>query len=227
MLYGDVLWMMGVTITNLGYGDFTPSNYISRIIISILSLLGILQTALIVGVLSETLVIPPDEKRILASVDRQKANQIRRHAAAKLIQSTWQKYRFQRTTVDQNNTTKNKPCTITNRLRTSIFKVRESRSLNRRFVDALWQWRRVKTSTDSVGQSLQKEFLIDDTAITTAYISRKLDQLERLVRRGSHEIHLEREREIRARWLRAGRYAIQNITKPKTRNTNVFTITDS
>ena len=41
MLYGDVLWMMGVTITNLGYGDFTPSNYISRIIISILSLLGI------------------------------------------------------------------------------------------------------------------------------------------------------------------------------------------
>ena len=45
----------------------------------------------------------------------------------------------------------------------SIFKVRESRSLNRRFVDALWQWRRVKTSTDSVGQSLQKEFLIDDT----------------------------------------------------------------
>ena len=40
MQYGDVLWMMGVTITNLGYGDFTPSNYISRIIISILSLLG-------------------------------------------------------------------------------------------------------------------------------------------------------------------------------------------
>ena len=32
---------------------------------------GILQTALIVGVLSETLIIPPDEKRILASVDRQ------------------------------------------------------------------------------------------------------------------------------------------------------------
>ena len=45
----------------------------------------------------------------------------------------------------------------------SIFKARETRTLNRRFVDALWQWRRVKTSTDSVGQSLQKEFLIDDT----------------------------------------------------------------
>ena len=45
-----------------------------RVIISLLSLLGIFQTALIVGVLSETLVIPPDEKRILASVEKQSKN---------------------------------------------------------------------------------------------------------------------------------------------------------
>ena len=32
---------------------------------------GILQMALLVGVISEALVLPPDEKRILASVDRQ------------------------------------------------------------------------------------------------------------------------------------------------------------
>ena len=25
-LLKDVIWMMGVTITNLGYGDFTPRN---------------------------------------------------------------------------------------------------------------------------------------------------------------------------------------------------------
>ena len=30
MSYGDVVWMIGVTITNLGYGDFTPKFYISR-----------------------------------------------------------------------------------------------------------------------------------------------------------------------------------------------------
>ena len=45
------------------------------------------------------------------------------------------------------------------------FRVRDSRQCNRKYVDALWQWRRVKTSTDSVGQSLQKEFLIDDTGL--------------------------------------------------------------
>ena len=45
---------------------------VSRFMIAMLSLLGIFQTALIVGVLSETLVIPPDEKRILASVEKQR-----------------------------------------------------------------------------------------------------------------------------------------------------------
>ena len=36
-----------------------------------------------------------------------------------------------------------------------------------------------------MGQSLEKEFLVDDTAITTTYISRKLDALEKMVRKGS------------------------------------------
>jgi len=155
MLYKDVVWMIGVTITNLGFGDFTPSSLVSRCMICMLSLFGIFQTALIVGVLSEALVIPPDEKRILASVEKQRADQIRRHAAAKLIQATWRQHR-----------------------------IRDGRNYNRGFINALWQWRKVKTSTDTVGQSLEKEFLVDDTAITTTYISRKLDALEKFVRKG-------------------------------------------
>jgi len=100
MQYKDVVWMMGVTITNLGFGDFTPSSSVSRFMIAMLSLLGIFQTALIVGVLSETLVIPPDEKRILASVEKQRADQIRRHAAAKLIQATWRRFQFNKTSIE-------------------------------------------------------------------------------------------------------------------------------
>ena len=72
MEYVDTVWLMGVTITNLGFGDFTPSFWLSRIIVSMSSLFGIFQTALIVGVLSEALVIPPDEKRILASIEKQR-----------------------------------------------------------------------------------------------------------------------------------------------------------
>ena len=67
--------------------------------------------------------------------------------------------------------------------RFSLFRIASGRGVYKAYVDALWQWRRVKTSTDTVGQSLEKEFLVDDTAITTTHISRKLDSLENLVRR--------------------------------------------
>jgi len=61
---------MVVTITNLGYGDFTPSYWISRSIIAFMSVFGIFQTALIVGVLrtvfsfSRTILIPYDMAHI-------------------------------------------------------------------------------------------------------------------------------------------------------------------
>ena len=90
----DVIWMMSVTITNLGFGDFTPSNWISRLLVSTLALFGIFQTALIVGVLSEALVIPPEEKRILASLEKQRLEKIRRNTAASLIQWAWRVYVF-------------------------------------------------------------------------------------------------------------------------------------
>ena len=68
-------------------------------------------------------------------------------------------------------------------------------------------------------------------AITTAYISRKLDQLERLVRRGSQEtFQMEREREIRQKWIRAGRFALNSITKRHnslTKQQNIFTISEN
>ena len=86
--------MMSVTITNLGFGDFTPSNWISRLLVSTLALFGIFQTALIVGVLSEALVIPPEEKRILASLEKQRLEKIRRNTAASLIQWAWRVYVF-------------------------------------------------------------------------------------------------------------------------------------
>ena len=38
--------------------------------------------------------INKDEKRILAAVEQQRADQIRRQAAAKLIQASWRQYHF-------------------------------------------------------------------------------------------------------------------------------------
>ena len=75
------------------------------------------------------------------------------------------------------------------RRRLTLFKnltrLRENHVLDRDFSDALWQWRQIKRSTEDVDNSLDKEFRADDTAITTSHISRKLDSLENLVRRGT------------------------------------------
>ena len=129
MQYKDVAWIMGVTITNLGFGDFTPSFWLSRTIgfirqitqsfepwnsptnewtvvwpsgepflnvrkVCLSSLFGIFQTALIVGVLSEALIIPPEEKRILALIEKQRLDKIRQNAAASLIQWSWRVYKY-------------------------------------------------------------------------------------------------------------------------------------
>ena len=45
-------------------------------------------------------------------------------------------------------------------------------------------WTIEKQETVSVHQALNKEFLVDDTAIATHQISNKLDQLEKLVKKG-------------------------------------------
>ena len=58
------------------------------------------------------------------------------------------------------------------------------RAYTNRFADALWRWRKVKTQTDTVGTSIEKEFLAENTQLTTNLISRKLDELEKIVKQG-------------------------------------------
>ena len=53
---------------------------------------------LIVGVLSEALVIPVDEKRLLGIMEKMRLDKIHRHAAARVIQTIWRLYNFRRMT---------------------------------------------------------------------------------------------------------------------------------
>ena len=61
--------------------------------------------------------------------------------------------------------------------------IRDGRNYSNGYLNALWQWRKVKTATDSVVQSLEKQFLIDDTAINTSLLTTRLDNLEKLLRK--------------------------------------------
>ena len=52
--------------------------------------------------------------------------------------------------------------------------------------------------------------------------------MERLVRRGSQEtFELEKEREIRQKWIRAGRFALNSISKRRSSSRRVFTISEN
>ena len=186
-MYIDVVWMMSVTITNLGFGDFTPSFWLSRVIVSTLSLFGIFQTALIVGVLSDALVIPPEEKRILASLEKQRLEKIRRNTAASLIQWAWRVYVFdQSQQMDCYDRAINNEVTFRNLKRALGKKYKNLKDGNIvmiKYADALWQWRQVKTQTETVDQAIDREFQVDDTAVATRQITSKLDQLEKMVKR--------------------------------------------
>ncbi|CBY36473.1 unnamed protein product [Oikopleura dioica] len=175
----------GVTLTNLGYGDFTPYFGLSRLIISILSLSGIVLTALIVGVLSEALQIPTEEKRVLVSMEHQRSDKIRQHAAAQLIQSCWKQFRFDVELQNKRMSIGNiHDHSFTDKLKFRYNSMFHKRNLTQKFADSLWRWRKIKAQTDQLRASMEKEFIQENTALETRFISQKLDELEKIVKIG-------------------------------------------
>ena len=110
--------------------------------------------------LSDTLLVGPDEKRIMASVEKTRANHLRRCAAAKLIQCSWRQYHFKRLLMIAEQKHSDSNASGKKQRRLTLFKhlhrLRESHVLERDFSEALWQWRQVKHSTNNVDNSLGK-----------------------------------------------------------------------
>jgi len=66
-----MVWLVVVSITNLGFGDIVPISAGGRVFVGTASILGTLLTALMIGVMRDWLDIPENEKRILSAVKRQ------------------------------------------------------------------------------------------------------------------------------------------------------------
>ena len=86
--------------------------------------------------------------------------------------------RFMRSTLNKRSSSRSP-----RRSSVSAALIRDGRNYSNGYLNALWQWRKVKTATDSVVQSLEKQFLIDDTAINTSLLTTRLDNLEKLLRK--------------------------------------------
>lgn len=91
--YRESLWLLVVTSTNLGYGDVLASSLYSKFFLAWTSVFGVALCGLLVGILSEILVLPPTENRILSFVTKNKILELRKASAACLIQAYWRRYR--------------------------------------------------------------------------------------------------------------------------------------
>ena len=77
------------------------------------------------------------------------------------------------------------------------------------YQEALWNFREINSQVQHAEHS--KEFQVDDTAITSEFISRKLDQIEKIVRKG--QTFGGDPNAARTKWLTAGRGTLSGKKK--------------
>lgn len=63
--------MLVITMTTVGFGDFTPSTLLGRLAVGFASMIGIFLMALFISLVNEALMLKRREKRILAYVENQ------------------------------------------------------------------------------------------------------------------------------------------------------------
>ena len=197
------LWLSMVTSTNLGFGDFLVGNYISKIILMICSIVGIMEMALLVNYVSDFMSIPPDEKRILGFYNKHEKVRELRIAAANLIKARFKLYKYKCKVSDcfaarmELDTTdsytssgrdaeagrasvldKKRAKKGHNFERTFKRTLNDSRKYEITYQDYYRAWLKVKADAEAIQHQLSKGFLVDDTAIAATYITRKLEDLE-------------------------------------------------
>jgi len=169
--YLDCVWMISVTLPNLGFGDFTPQFWLSRLIVAMLGVIGVLQTALIVNAITKYLSLTHEENKIMHFVDRHNINGQFENAAANLIQVRWRQYVYEKSLKDPFSHLKQGCCNDIERLNTR-------RHLRFSFKRAYRSWRRVKEAKRICDHIFASEFLTDSPEIVRQYI---LNHLEKII----------------------------------------------
>jgi len=169
--YLDCVWMISVTLPNLGFGDFTPQFWLSRLIVAMLGVIGVLQTALIVNAITKYLSLTHEENKIMHFVDRHNINGQFENAAANLIQVRWRQYVYEKSLKDPFSHLKQGCCNDIERFNTR-------RHLRFSFKRAYRSWRRVKEAKRICDHVFASEFLTDSPEIVRQYI---LSHLEKII----------------------------------------------
>ena len=92
--YANVVWMIAMTMTTVGFGDMSPLTPLGRIVAAICAIWGVLILAVMVGVLTHILSLDSSETQSLLILKKlQSRERIKQAAGAYLRVSLWRVYK--------------------------------------------------------------------------------------------------------------------------------------
>ena len=83
--YGESLWLMAVTMTTVGYGDFVPSSFSARLLALLGAFAGIILTAITISIVHSHLALSYQQAYAVKCMIRDRLQERLEHCAASLI----------------------------------------------------------------------------------------------------------------------------------------------
>eukprot|EP00794_Sanderia_malayensis_P007103 gene7103-7906_t len=155
--YMDTIWMLIVTMTTVGFGDFVPRTVISRAFVAAIAVIGIFLMALCISLVHESLQLTQQEKRILAYVETTEKTRLLKEIAATAIQSWWRYCILSLKSREQR--------------RGSVCHWMKVTAMRTKLYTVIVRWRSIKTPQED---HWRKEFLGDNTAMLLTDVSREV-----------------------------------------------------
>jgi len=90
---GDALWMVPITLTTIGYGDFYPRSTLGRIWCIWLALAGCVSTAILVNIMTDTLSMTRRERLLFRVLNSDNLRNSLKDKAAVVLQRTWRAHK--------------------------------------------------------------------------------------------------------------------------------------
>eukprot|EP00112_Aurelia_sp_Birch-Aquarium-sp1_P006221 Seg1690.9 transcript_id=Seg1690.9/GoldUCD/mRNA.D3Y31 product="Small conductance calcium-activated potassium channel protein 3" protein_id=Seg1690.9/GoldUCD/D3Y31 len=158
--YVDTIWMLIVTMTTVGFGDFVPRSVTARAFIAVIAVIGIFLMALCISLVHESLQLTQQEKRILAYVENTDHYRLVKDTAARAIQYWWKYLRLLQKG---------------RRRRSSAYHHMRIKTMRSKLYAIIVKWRTLQGEKDDYWR---KEFLGDNTAMLLTDVSREVKSIK-------------------------------------------------
>ncbi|KAL3098016.1 hypothetical protein niasHT_027561 [Heterodera trifolii] len=132
ILYTNALWFIAITFNGNGYGDIVPKSLAGRLIAILVGISGAVISSILIAVISRKILLSQGQKNVNNFMNDSRLTLAHKHAAARVLQKTWHIYRC---------------------LRNSDAADHQLRRHQRKFLNAIHQFRSIKNKMRSFGEN--------------------------------------------------------------------------